>query len=290
MNKKSSPYNTVYSLNNLTGEEHWKFKDGYEHRTPIVIDGNLLYYGDDMVFTAVNKNTRKIEWNFVDSKMKFSPGVIYNDDIIFGGSQTTFPPAGHGVYSINKMTGTIQWTFDGGHKKNNDGNDINEDFPNASCVIGNTVYASGSFGNVYAINANTGSLKWKYAYTTDDPRDTPICSDDTVYIGTGVDYKKGVLYAINAKTGKLKWQYNTEERASPPYINNGSIYFGSIEYPPYPADPKDYLYALDLQGNIKWKFEADGYVRSAPIADKGIVYFITESGSLYAINAITGKL
>lgn len=287
----SYSYSSLYGLTKATGVEQWNLQGGsVGEYTPVVADNNLIFYGDKYEFTAVNKKTGKKEWNFVDIKMKFSPPVIYKDDIIFGASDIYHHRDSHGVYSLDKLTGDVKWTFDGERKTNNDGEVLKEGFLNSPCMIDDNIYASGSFGNIYAIDAKNGTLKWKYKYETDNPQDTAVCYGDTVYVGTNVNYHKGALYAVDAHTGRLRWQYNTAARVYTPHVNGNAIYFGTREYPPYPASSKSFLYALDLQGKFKWKFEADGSIVSAPITNRGIVYFTTLAGSIYGIHEETGKL
>jgi len=58
--------------------------------------------------------------------------------------------------------------------------------------------------------------------------------------------------------------------------NNGTIYFGDFD---------DYLYALNPDGTLKWKYRTGGWIWSTPAIDeKGIVYIGSYDGRLYSIN------
>lgn len=281
-------YRTLYSLSKSAGKEQWKIEwanDG--DFTPIVIDNNLIYYASKYEVAAVNKYTGTEEWNFFDEAMHFSTAVVYEDNLIFG-SKETYHNNGHGIYSLDKITGQLKWTFDGEHKANNNST-LKEGFANSSCIMNGNIYVAGSFGNLYAIDANTGTLKWKHKYESNSPQDSAVCYNDTVYVGTKVEYDKGALYAIDAHTGTLKWKYNANDRVYTPHVNNDSIYFGTAEHDPwYETNP--FLYALDTQGKLKWKFKTDGFIVTAPITNRGVVYFETLAGSLYAIDEETGTL
>ena len=53
----------------------------------------------------------------------------------------------------------------------------------------------------------------------------------------------------------------------------------------------DSLTAIDTAtGAVKWRFYADGPVRFAPVAGKGKIYFASDDGYLYCLDAIKGTL
>ena len=57
---------------------------------------------------------------------------------------------------------------------------------------------------MYALNAGTGALLWKYA-TEDGVYSSPAVANGVVYVGSDDDN----LYALNASTGALLWKYTT---------------------------------------------------------------------------------
>jgi hypothetical protein len=64
--------------------------------------------------------------------------------------------------------------------------------------------------------------------------------------------------------------------SSPAISQDGTIYFGSWD---------SYLYAINPDGRLKWKFETEGYVYSSPaISQDGTIYFGSWDSYLYAIN------
>jgi len=84
-------------------------------------------------------------------------------------------------------------------------------FPTGDRVISspvfkdNVIYFGGDDGNVYAVNAVTGSQIWKRATNGPAPA-TPAVADGTVYIGS----YDGKFYALDAKTGALRWKVTNE--------------------------------------------------------------------------------
>jgi len=58
-------------------------------------------------------------------------------------------------------------------------------------VVNGVVYVGSGNGNIYAIDAVTGTLKWNYA-TGNSVFSSPAVSNGVVYVGSG----DGYLYAI----------------------------------------------------------------------------------------------
>lgn len=50
-----------------------------------------------------------------------------------------------------------------------------------------------------------------------------------------------------------------------------------------------HLYAFDAKnGSPRWTFATDGEVQGAPVVARGTIYFGSQAGTLYAVNAKTG--
>jgi hypothetical protein len=59
----------------------------------------------------------------------------------------------------------------------------------------------------------------------------------------------------------------------------------------YGSSTENYVCALDAaSGQIRWRYIVDGPVRLAPVYDQGRLYFGSDDGSLYCLNAADGKL
>ena len=123
--------------------------------------------------------------------------------------------------------------------------------------------------NIWAFDATTGNLKWKYykfkLFTTGLGTVTPT----TYYVGD----TNGNLLAFNLSDGTVKWQYPTGTLSSDfPVVINNVVYFTSGET----------VYALDaLTGAKKWAYTID---------KAGILYNITVSSGLvfFGINTNGG--
>jgi YD repeat-containing protein len=89
----------------------------------------------------------------------------------------------------------------------------------------------------------------------------------------------GLLSAVNSYDGSVNWNYQTNGswvQSTPSVSSDGIIYVGSQD---------NYLYAINLDGSLKWRFLTEGEIVSAPaIGTDGTVYVGSEDDYLYAIN------
>jgi outer membrane protein assembly factor BamB len=149
-------------------------------------------------------------------------------------------------------------------------------------VFGGIVYVGTSKDDyVYALDAKTGSLRWKYQ-TMDQISSSPTVSGDFVYIGSN----DGYVYALDAEIGSLKWKYKVSSKIfSAPVISEGAIYFGSHNF-----SGRNYVYALDAKtGSLKWKYETYYAIdRSSPAVSGGTIYVVLSDGNLHALDISTG--
>ncbi len=166
-----------------------------------------------------------------------------------------------------------------------------------------SIYFGGG-GNLYALSAQTGRLRWCiHVSITGGARctrpipclpppfvmfGTPTVVDGIVYVCASGGGETGYLYAFNASDSSLRWRTQTDcwIVAMPfgdnaiPLVNNGVVYSG--------------LYAVRAQdGEVLWKethinLSQEGELILLAVAD-GVVYGCTE-GAVYAINARDGSI
>jgi outer membrane protein assembly factor BamB len=165
-----------------------------------------------------------------------------------------------------------------------------------------TVYVGSTDGNLYALDAKTGSLRWKYKANARIVSSAAIWNG-TVYVGS---YDRN-FYAIDALTGNLKWKFKTaaERRfaaehihgtypyaetmpdpfdfyMSSPAVSNGLVYFGSGD---------GNIYALDaMTGAVTWTVKTGDVVHASPAVADGVVYVGSWDSYFYALDAGTGAV
>jgi outer membrane protein assembly factor BamB len=75
---------------------------------------------------------------------------------------------------------------------------------NPPIIKGETIFFGSSDGNFYALDAESGYMRWIFP-TKNAVNSVPFADDDTVYFGSN----DGTVYAVNIEDGKEKWNFAT---------------------------------------------------------------------------------
>jgi eukaryotic-like serine/threonine-protein kinase len=273
----------------------WKFHTGGLIVSSPAVANGLLYIGSaDGNFYAIDSESGKLKWKFdAKSRIPSSPAVA-DGAVYFGAYDGNF-------YALDATTGALKWKFQTGGERRFAGKHLHGTQPAAEimpdpfdCYLSSPVLWKGSVyfgsgdGNLYALNAVSGALNWKFK-TGDVVHASPAIADGVVFVGSWDSY----FYAIDAATGGEKWRFKTGEDhdtynqvgiQSSAAVVDGMVYFGCRD---------SHLYALDENtGEKKWAFSAKGsWVVGSPAVKDGKVYFPTSDSSLlYAVDAKSGEV
>ncbi len=275
------------------GGVQWRFKtEGKVISSPAVSDGIVYAGSTDQHLYAVDQGTGALKWKFQTQSRVTSSPAVSGGAVFFGSFDGNF-------YALDAGTGTLKWKFAtegerrwshrGLHGLHPDGETMPDpwDFYLSSpAVFEGVVYFGSGDGFLYALDASTGKLKWKFR-TGSVVHASPAIDDGTVFVGS---WDSG-LYALEAATGKPKWklQTGTDPQAgnqqgfqSSPAVANGIVYTGC-------RDAK--VYAVDARtGQKKWEYSNNGsWVITSPAVLDGRVYFGTsDTGLFVALDAATG--
>lgn len=282
------------------GSTKWKFSTkGKIFSSPAVFDGIAYIGSEDKNLYAIDLATGKERWKFTTEGAVHSSPAVYKDVVYFGSFDGFY-------YALDKNSGKLKWKFQTGGEKlygqkglwgmlpSNQFQDDPFDFYLSSPIINMDdtnlkVYFGSSDGNLYALNAETGKLSWKFQ-TNGIIHSSPTLYEGKVFIGSWDTY----MYAVDAEAGKELWKFKTGDhpevhllegiQASATIdVDENSIYFGARDA---------YFYALDINtGNLKWKFFNDNsWILTTAAVKDGSVYFGTsDSFNFYSFNAKTGK-
>ena len=136
--------------------------------------------------------------------------------------------------------------------------------------------------SVYAVQLNNGSQLWKYPQESAKSMfyaPAAVSADGQVIVG---DYTN-TLYSINPKNGTTNWLFT---QAAGRYVGSVLITSDAIYAP-----NADYsVYALDLEGGLKWKFTTGQAVWAQPASDGAVVYVNSLDHFTYALKATDGAL
>jgi len=161
--------------------------------------------------------------------------------------------------------------------------DLATNNPSSPAIVDGVVYFC-SGGRLYALNADTGTMRWRYPAEeslTATIKSSPVVGDDLVYFGAG----DGKLYAVTKSDGNLAWIFATKGiMNSSPVLVDGVVYVGSSD---------DHLYAVNaLSPELEWGggFRTRDDIIGSPAVADGIVYFLSNDMMLYAAETVTGRL
>jgi len=295
MFRVNARHSGIYNATGVPQYTHvkWKFHtDGQVVSSP-AIAGETVYVGsNDHSLYAVNLADGTLQWKFkTESHVSSSPAVV-NGVVYFLSYDGNF-------YAVDAATGKAKWKFategerrfaakhlHGAQPKGETMPDPFDFYLSSPAVENGTVYFGSGDGNVYALDAASGELKWKFK-TGDVVHASPAVADGIVFVGSWDSH----FYALDAASGKEKWRFKTGEDPeihnqvgiqSSAVVADGMVYFGC-------RDSK--LYALDATtGEEKWAFSNKGsWVIGSPVVQNGKIYFSTsDSGLFYALDAKTG--
>lgn len=271
----------------------WKFQTGGRViSSPAVVDGTAYVGSADGFLYAIDSERGGLKWKFetggmVNSSPAISGGVVY-----FGSYDGNF-------YAVDAATGKQKWIFQtegerrfaakgihGIEPRGETMPDFWDFYLSSPAVSDGTVYFGSGDGNIYALDAAAGTLKWKFK-TGNVVHTSPAISGGIVFIGSF----DGYFYALDATTGAQKWRYRTGEDpvihnqegiTSSAAIVDGIVYFGCRD---------SHLYFLDADsGQRIWEFfGGGGWISNSPSVKDGKVYFGTGSDKRFAaLDAKTG--
>ena len=285
----------VHAIDQQTGAEKWKFKSRLPiASTPAVADGVLYFVSSAGSLAALDIATGQPKWVFaIEYERKFEAKGMHG----YPSSAQTIPDA---------------WDV----------------YTSSPAVVDGKVFFGAGDGNVYAVDAKSGVLQWKFT-TGDVVHASPAVAGRTVFIGSW----DGTFYAIDAESGAQKWAYKAG--VDPVYHNqvgfqssaavvDGTVYVGCRDAHVYAFDAAtgrkkwDYptskswvngtpavrdglvyvgtsdtarFMALDAKtGRLRWVFDAKAYIFSSAALAGDLAFFGSHNGRLYAVDARSGAL
>lgn len=272
------------------GEILWSFQsDGAIWGSPS-IGNNTIYIGsDDRRLYAIEAHSGRLKWKYETGGLVRSQPAIADQRIYFSSDD------GY-LYALESEHGLEQWRVDIGNISERavlslsvTSSDFYDYRQSSPAIADGWIYIGSADGNVYALDADTGEIRWKFQ-TGEKVRATPTVENGIVYIGSW----DGFLYALDAKSGQLHWKYDAAPHTDPPFYyrpiqTKALVYNGLV----YCASRKASIFALDIQtGALKWEHRYGNgiWVESSPVVQDGILY-IGSSASQFvlALDAQSGE-
>jgi outer membrane protein assembly factor BamB len=143
----------------------------------------------------------------------------------------------------------------------------------APVIENGTVYVTSLDGNLYSLDAATGSEKWHFKASR-GLATTPVIAGDLILAG-GFD---STLFAVNKSDGSLAWQYTVNNWIlATPALDNGVAYFGDFD---------GVFHAVDAQtGASEWSLPLNrGEIRAAAAVVGDNIVVGTDDGWLVGVS------
>lgn len=243
----------VYAVDALSGRQRWMHRtDGPVASSPAVADGRIFVLSYDGRLHALNATSGELLWKFAtEGERRFEA---------------------RGLHGMQPRSQTFADMFDV--------------FLSSPAVVDGLVYFGSGDGHVYAVDAATGALRWKFR-TGNVVHASPAVADGRIFVGSW----DGKFYALDARTGAPVWvfqggvdplMHNQQGFQSSPAVAGGVVYTGSRDA---------HVYALDARsGAERWRFSTGAsWVNSSPAVADGRIYFATSDSALYhVVDATSG--
>ena len=279
-------------LNNVK----WTFKaDGAIISSPSIANGTIFVGSVDTNLYAVDQETGAQKWKFKTDGPITSSAAVADGTVYFASTDGVF-------YALAADTGAVKWRFStergerrfeargihGSRPRGQNAADPFDIFTSSPAVFENRVYFGSGDGNIYALDAQTGVLRWRFM-TGDVVHASPAVANNTVYVGSWDSY----LYALDAETGAERWRFkagedpvdhNQQGFQSSPAVVDGVLYVGCRDA---------HVYAIDAAtGRKKWDYyTSKSWVNGTPAVGGGGVYVGTgDTRKFLALDAKTGRL
>jgi len=273
----------------------WTFKTGGPIVGSPVVAGGVVYIGSfDGNLYAVDQETGKEKWKFETPRQVASTPAVADGVIYLRGYDAV-------LYAIDASTGTVKWRFTTEFERRFQANrmhgyppgfqtipDSFDLFLSSPAVANGKVYFGSGDGGVYAVDATTGLLVWKFT-TGDVVHASPAVVNGVVYIGSWDSY----FYALDADNGQEKWRFHAGEDN---FIHNQVGFQSSaavVDGVVYTGCRDGHFYALDAaSGRKKWDYMTNlSWVNATPAVRDGLVYSATsDSARFFALETKTGRL
>ncbi len=264
---------------------------------PVNIDTSWADFGKGPSIHRENPNENKLSnANVSNLKLRWqasigtnslgSPSPVYANGTVYIAGPTGV------LTAFNATTGNVKWQFD-----------PKTGFPNLASPLVDPASGLVFFGSLghqnpgspspfYAVDANTGVLKWSVILPCNEFGE-PSLAFHTIYIGTSLNNgNSGTVYALDEVSGKVNWNITTGGgvwRGIAVDTGARTVFAGV-------GDPSFQILALDANtGATKWQIVVPNSFEdldpgSAMVVANGFVYFSDKNGSVYALHESNGAV
>lgn len=199
-------------------------------------------------------------------------GIVIGDGLIyFGtGADPDEKEMQGSVYALDATTLQRHWIY----------SEFEERVWATPVLADGTLYVASFDGSLYALDAMTGALKWKFE-TEGALVSTPALVDGTLYFGSFDLY----FYAVSAATGNLKWR--SDDPADKWFWATPVVYEGKVYAPN--LDGNVYTFNVSNGSEGLAPVELGSPLISSPVREGKWLFVGAETGEIFRIDTATGQ-
>ncbi len=175
----------VYAVDAETGDLVWNYTTGgMVYSSPAVVDGHVYIGSFDGLLYVLHADTGEFFWSYAAGAPVYSSPAVA-DGIVYFGCRNGY------LYALNTEIPGYRWSYYAG-----EGVDSSPAVANGVVYFTSTDYPGDS--GLYALDALTGELFWKYNVTRSGLKSSPAVADAVVYFGSR---DRGSIFAIGPDLG-----------------------------------------------------------------------------------------
>ncbi|MEP6978555.1 MAG: PQQ-binding-like beta-propeller repeat protein [Thermoleophilia bacterium] len=243
---------------------------------PVIAYGRLYFTNNAGAAIAVNTKTGKRAWKHFEHRCVASSPAVHAHVVY-----ATFlnrPPCNASRVTDGEVVayaagfGRVQWRTRIGPSES------------SPLVANGRVYVGDWRGNVYALDAATGRIRWTF-HTKDRVKGGVALAGFRLFVGS----YDGHVYALDARNGHLLWRSSAQARLgssatfyATPAVAYGRVYIGA-------TDGKVYSFGA-ASGKLRWSHGTGGYVYGSPAVWRKRVYVGSYSKTFFCFDAATGDV
>lgn len=263
----------IQALQIKDGKKRWSFKTGGPvFSSPAVAQDKIVIGSADGSIYCLT-TAGKLAWKVITGASVLGSPLIEKNIVYIGGSDGSYR-------AIDLQTGKLRWRFDS----------LGGPVVSKPVSYNNTLVFGAWDRHLYAVNKETGTLLWKWnngspVINYSPAACLPVIHKGVVYIAAPDRY----LSAIDIATGNTLWRTNEATvRESIGISEDGNYIYGKTMNDTIVA-----FYTNRDKPAIAWKLNAGfGYEHtpSVLLENKGILYFGTKNGIVYAATVTNPKI
>ena len=271
----------LHALDAASGRQKWwvptgatiPFPWGHESgdmwtSSPTVANGLVLFGGGDGLLYGVSARAGSVLWRArTGGRIRAAPAVVDKRAYVgsFDGS----------VYAVDVVTGKQIWRYDteGAKLKSGDYGFDRRSIQSSPSVSGGVVYVGARDGFLYAIDAMTGTLRWRVDHHVSWINSSPAVDQGVVFAGSSDAH---FLQAVDATSGKELWKAQSEGIVwSSPAVAGRFVYWG---------DGPGRVHVTDrATGAEVSNFRTGSQIFSSPVIDGDLLFVGSGDGGVYAL-------